>query len=532
MQEVMFRGDGWQGKFTSVGEAIHAYYLANSIAFAKPKFEVIKVADLQRKIRKITVGDSSNQVLLGAVCTAFTKSLHTFNNTTNYEDNGGSLYGFNPFYRSMHRFISEMRENREPRLFRYSDNLFYFDGTRFLGFDVAKMESSSTIQEAEVIMDFINDTVDSSQSDPIGAMMTRVQGSVLCHDNVVIRSNWCMLAKGLSSGSQNTFLINDMRMASAVFELRRMLDDGLGQRFHEAFKAKKALNTEGYIVPFVLEPTACDDDSGVYTGFRVRDEPAGLNYQPPFVTLATYFSNKAVADLPHGTLTEFGYIILLDILGWDATAVMFEGELIFCSCLSYHRVWKIALFRKSETNDFRNADPRVHSKKNALDQIIDHAINYFTTLTAIWVGGYAYSYIHVLLYQMSRVVGMNLIMRVISYSGDDLKVTLERLVDEYVALLGNSLSLGGEDEWDAATVDSFDSRLSGPSFMNKVTGLLRPVVDLLMSSKNEEEKLEELTSKATRAFALTFLHLPEQARRSRSRGNRAENTGRYELELI
>jgi hypothetical protein len=504
----------------------------NSITFAKPKFEVVKMSKLHTNIRKIVVGDSCNQILLGGVCTQFAKQVHTFNNSTSYEDYNGCLYGFNPFYGNMHRFITNLVDDRTPRMFRYSDNIWWFDGETFLGFDVAKMEASSTVEEAQIIMQFIISTVDEHVSDPVGAAMVFVQGSSLCHDNYVIRSGRAMQSLGLSSGSQNTFWVNELRSASATEELKRMVSDGHKSRFHDAFTNGAPLDTQGYMVPFVLEPTACDDPAK-FPAYVDTDHPAGVHYQQHFVSLKEYFAYDDASTLPHGTIDEPGPTINMDLLGFNATPVLVDDEIKFCACLAHHRVWKIALFRKSESRDVKIGDTR--RAKNSTDQLIDHAINYFTTLTAIWVGGYAYADLLVLLTHMSRFLALNLVQRMSAYQGVDKKEVLAAIIKEFGESMASTVATGmDEDDWDQTMETTSMGLADGDhvKFADKVAGLFQPLIGILVSDKTDEEKVAEMTTRATRSFALQALHLPAGPHR-RTRGTRSgRKTETYAMEFI
>lgn len=372
---------------------------SNSFNIMKPKFEVIETAKITTKVRSIKVANSYLQVQLGMLTTAFAETMSKSNQPT--ATLPINLYAWTGFRGGMNDVITKIFKSLSDDSFRYvslfySDNLFIFDkyNRRFYSLDVAKMESSSTVDEALIATSVMLDHVDMTPGQAQQAGLTHVrrlilaQAGVGAHDVVGCYDDIFFRASGLSTGSPNTFMQNHLRMASAVQEFMTYLKDSPDalEDFYQLTKTKKnpIAIPPTYIVPFDLELAAVDQP----------EHPLCVPTHPPEVykTVPTYIPLNQIADFTNrGTVDEDGFspITRVDLLGFDLVTVnnpSDPAQPYFCACLSWPRVWKTISYRKTEAN----ADMVEKVDQSRVHAVKINLISLGALMTTMWSGGYAY----------------------------------------------------------------------------------------------------------------------------------------------
>jgi len=293
-------------------------------------------------------------------------------------------------------------------LLYYSDNVFAFDRQDLLwiSMDVAKMESSSTVEEGRASMEFImsNLKIDGRSEVPQGlSNLMSIQGAELAHDVLCVRGDSAFRASGLSTGSPNTFLQNHTRMAAAVPEMdfcfNNLPDDhnplviALHQALEDPSKDVTLRFPPGAIVPFDLELTAVSD-----TRFGPYARAPGIShFAPVYHTLADATMEPRTAfdgDYGHG-------LVRTDVLGFDTVVygvVNPHGDLstIYVGVLSWERIWKIIMFRKTDQEKpdvqtlLSGLPMEFHEKVTTATTLLTNVINLGTLIGAYLVGGFAY----------------------------------------------------------------------------------------------------------------------------------------------
>jgi hypothetical protein len=434
---------------TECSAALWQVMRANGMNEGKPKHETIEISKLFTKIRSIKVGQAYMQMQLGMLCTAFARRMKNVT-TDGMLASNGNMYSWTPVHGGMHSLITQLftldqKVNRERYfLFYYSDNVYVWDvkEKELWSLDVAKMESTSTVAEGMAIVNFmwvhtvdLMMEIDDLREDGVmylpgtdsavrAAMrhLLQAQGSVLNHDVICQRGHACFRALGLSTGSASTFLDNHLRMASSRPEMQTVFNSEHEGVTHFEQSAKNALAGEskvysfpsGAMVPFDLEFTATTSPSAAGTELHEVRPPEG-GY--PAHLVPSYMGLQQAMDNP-GTLDRFGPMSRTDLLGFDTTFVIVTEEdgvvgvqapfVYAVGALSWDRVWKIIMFRKTDIGGKEKTDmPSSRTKMYEelvgefgvpVASAVDASLVAYTNLSAVYsayaMGGFAYKDTH------------------------------------------------------------------------------------------------------------------------------------------
>lgn len=385
---------------------------SGSLNMGKPKFEVIDWAKYDSKVRSIKVANSCMQVHLGVACAAFAKTMQTVRKDG---DGGrGNLYAWTPVHGGMARLMelcSVAEDGDRFKLFYYSDNVFAFDteDRTWISLDVAKMESSSTVEEGQVSMEYIMErmTVTNASDPDISSLraLISVQGAELAHDPVCVRGPYSFKASGLSTGSPNTFLQNHTRMAATIPELHfcfNRLPDSENPLLRGLAAARANPEEDVTLefptraqVAFDLELTAVSDPA--YGPLGVA--PGATDWKPTYHAL-----DEAYNDPRTSFDGSWGKgLVRTDILGFDTVwyQVPVPGSAaeifpVAVGVLSWDRLWKLIMFRKTDYQQFEMPeDLAAWAETNdvnttSVQALLVNLTNLMTLIGAYFVGGFAY----------------------------------------------------------------------------------------------------------------------------------------------
>lgn len=366
-------------------EMVVNYFSSVMTVWVKPKFEIMKREKLKSKVRNIYVFPSFAQVTVGKLCTIFNEI-----NDEPLEKGSMSLKGFNPFYSKIDGVINKIKSRR---IAFYSDNLYCYDKDKdtLYSLDVEKMESTSTISEGYIFMEYLLSCLGVQNKDANLCEFLRLVGGSFAHDRVGQVNAYTGEVVGLMSGSQTTFLINHFRMARAasiafanysrLVEIVRSVVDGEAVPIPLEWK-----------IFFNLEKT-CSSASRKSSNLGVCDG------------MSEYVNFKRAYQEP-GTLSNFGAIIKLDLLGFDGTAVQLpidekfgaqSGKIILCACLDFERLMKAIMYRKPSLIPKKKNNKDVDELTAAGQGVVTITIQLMTLQALYLTGGYAYPTAHTIL---------------------------------------------------------------------------------------------------------------------------------------
>jgi len=226
---------------------------------------------------------------------------------------------------------------------------------------------------------------------------------------------------GLASGSASTFITNHLRMMAAAGNIQEYLEANLEQ-FLVAKKDDLVCPVSAK-VPFILEYTACT---------------AWLNQQTlyPQATLSELMDYNT-----YNGYGDFQPIADSDLLGCSITRAMYKGEVKLIAVLSYDRVMKTIVFRKSVHV--------VDTVEMLIRNILSICIHAATLNNILLAGGFAYSatnatiratlanqYLEI--FRLTTESGMSVVGRVVNDIAGQIKDALTG--DESNTLEGDTLN--------------------------------------------------------------------------------------------
>lgn len=452
----------------------------------KPKYEITKIAKIRDKVRNIFVYPSCYQVGLGCFCQYFKRYL-----PKPMENGGSSLAGFTPMYGSLNIIIKTImmkceNDGDHSGAF-YSDNSYFMkriseNSYKWYSTDVEKMESTSTVEEGRMTMEYMMRVTGVPKSSALYQYLRYIGGD-FSHDAVGVLGNMLIQVPGLSSGSQTTFLTNHIRMARAYSIMLPIISStGVLDRLKDGEKVP--FNYAQDEIFFNLELTTTSDfkplPGSIYEG--IRFVPLKMEYE----------------DDECGTLTTFGGIVRLDTLGFDGTVVRLDpGEFpeddpyTICACLDYERLMKAIAFRKTKQADQKD------DKVGAVANFVNLIVEIMTMQTLYIVGGYAYPETHMLIRKIVHlIVGyvQEAVNRITTYSDEHNWSDEERRNQFTNMVLDHSEQfLGGSD--------SGNSRFISDDVKNQLAATVTKNVDSIFN--RDFAAIEKFT---TRESVITHFH--------------------------
>lgn len=378
----------------SVSAQFDAFCRMTAVVWIKPKYEIMKIANLLTKVRNICVFPSWMQVVLSRFLTRL--NMWEAKPLTGASH---SLKGFSHMYCGMDSVI---RQLFLVGFGFYSDNLYYMTPQKtLLSMDVEKMESTSCREEARVVMSYIL----ANLGVPASALADYLIkcGADYCHDNRGSIGDYTMEVIGLMSGSVSTFLVNHGRMAVACTRIKRWF-----ALSPDVLKSVMA-TPRGTLITIPPEV-------GVYFGLELTSTTADrYDTKDGSVSVSPYMDFTDAAQQP-GTLKDFGPIVKADMLGCDVTTVVLPedrvkypthaGKVIYLGALEFERTMKAIMFRKQKAT-FKNNKGSI-ANGDAI-QLINQVTELSTLFTLYITGGYAYPETHMLI--TATAVRIALLMR-------------------------------------------------------------------------------------------------------------------------
>lgn len=384
-------------------QTLRNFLLSQSQVQIKPKFEIMKIANLYTKVRNIFVFSSCWQMHVALFMSKVKEVI-----SQPLQGDGGSLLGFMPMYGGIQVLVDTMmtravNDKQGVSGAFYSDNCYFVtwrnEVPMWYSCDVEKMECTSTVHEANKVMEYLCDLVGLPSSYLRKYIV--LMGGEFCHDCDGVLNDYIIPVPGLSSGSQTTLIINHLRMSNAFSKLIRFFRaSDQNKAILEAADDGAKLDIPTTLgVYFNLEKTVSSSGYTAVTALNTDD------LSPPRVSLHQYMRCLLEPSIVEtecvGTLQQFGGILTLDMLGFNATMVRitrddkldsdFEPDdphmkVILCACLDYERVMKALCFRKTKE---QRKDMSIAFDPSTTDFVV-RVIHLMTLQTLFMVGGYAY----------------------------------------------------------------------------------------------------------------------------------------------
>lgn len=487
------------------------------MSILKLKYEVTEAAKLRSKTRQIWVYNAPAQVPLSKFCKFAANSLNgaRIRSSEGEAYANPSLFGFNAFYTGLDDLLSAGSQVPphlhcgidDPatafKIYFYSDNVYVLDiaHAEWISMDVKKMEATSTVEEATEVMDalFFLVASDSLKGTALRDLLVYT-GANMSHNSIGVRDSTVYATPGLGSGSQTTFLNNHLRMASTVpllfqYILQLRQKHGPHLRIMDVFKAAGAAvgdvlpGTADYGIPFLIEITSSSNPDPRIGPFRLElGEVASIN--------------GAITACQHArpSYDDFGAIVRLDLLGFDAT-VIFDESLqrpLFIACLSYDRLMRALMFRKGDLTESLEGNPSSDDITGEVRDIVRSCISYGTLLSLNLTGGYAYATANAAIRASGATLAHQLWLSYTKLGYDDhaggrfFKETLEPLL--------------------ATTLQPLDYDLDGTQRSNKfpsIVTMVSAVCQQLMQfggALTEADLRRRIDGTLTRRYAIEFMH--------------------------